>query len=307
MDRYLINKTRVNMFNRILDRSEDIESAEVIMKFFFETMIPKIEQNINKPFDLFKHFQKNIKSQSLRQLLYQEVGLHYMDDSEPYNSFTNKDKLALFLDLIDEENLKLSDELGLVFDREELLFCLMQDINKELESIPDLQKKRDLLIKLKMENSMRLNHEAVTEIDKLLKNLDEQIENKTDYVDSSRIKNLQNISLSKFDTTKLIKLCEELNQAYRKKNYFTIPLLIRAIIDHVPPIFGKQKFNEVFAQHGTKSFKESMSHLDNSLRKVADSFIHTQIRKKEILPSHTQIDFRADLDVLLAEVCRILK
>lgn len=50
-----------------------------------------------------------------------------------------------------------------------------------------------------------------------------------------------------------------------------------------------------------------MIHLDKSLRKIADSFLHTQIRKKETIPNATQVDFRRDLDVLLGEIVRILK
>ena len=82
---------------------------------------------------------------------------------------------------------------------------------------------------------------------------------------------------------------------------------MRTLIDHIPPIFGKQNFNEVISQCGNKSFKESMTHLDKSLRKIADALLHNHIRNKEILPNHTQIDFKADLDILLAEVCRKLK
>jgi len=136
----------------------------------------------------------------------------------------------------------------------------------------------------------------------------ERSENKhVEYVDINRIMELNNITTNNFDLTKLIQFCIELNRAYNKKSYLTIPLLVRAIIDHVPPIFGKQNFTEVCGSCGTKSFKESMNILDKSSRKIADSIIHTQIRNKEVLPNETQINFKADLDVLLAEIYRILK
>jgi hypothetical protein len=50
-----------------------------------------------------------------------------------------------------------------------------------------------------------------------------------------------------------------------------------------------------------------MQHLDKSLRNAADSFLHVQIRSKEVLPSFQQVDFRSDVDFLLAEIIRVLK
>ena len=49
-----------------------------------------------------------------------------------------------------------------------------------------------------------------------------------------------------------------------------------------------------------------MIHLDTSSRKIANAHLHTQIRKKEILPNQTQVDFSNDIDVLLSEIVRIL-
>jgi len=128
-----------------------------------------------------------------------------------------------------------------------------------------------------------------------------------EYVDSNRILELENISTNSFDLIKLIQFCKELNYAYNKKSYLTIPLLVRAIIDHIPPIFGKENFAAVCGGHGASSFQKSMNHLHKSLRNIADSTIHVQIRNREILPNETQINFKADLDVLLAEICRVLK
>jgi len=84
-------------------------------------------------------------------------------------------------------------------------------------------------------------------------------------------------------------------------------MLVRAIADHIPPIFEKSTFTEVANNHGSKSFKESMKNLDNSSRKISDSHLHTQIRKKEVLPNSNQVDFSNDLDVLLGEIYRVLK
>ena len=88
----------------------------------------------------------------------------------------------------------------------------------------------------------------------------------------------------------------------------TIAMVLRTIIDHVPPVFEVDAFSEIANNYtGTKSFKESMQRLNTSLRKIADSHLHVRIRKNEILPTFNQVNFSADLDVLLSEIVRLLK
>lgn len=127
------------------------------------------------------------------------------------------------------------------------------------------------------------------------------------FVNQNRIKELKTIKNDDFDITKLIRFCEELNSAFSLENFLSTAMLVRAIADHIPPIFGKTSFTEVANNHGSKSFKESMKNLDNSSRKISDAHLHTQIRKKEVLPNSNQVDFSNDLDVLLAEIYRVLK
>ncbi len=131
---------------------------------------------------------------------------------------------------------------------------------------------------------------------------------KRNYVDGLRIEELKGIDNQDFDLARLIQLCEEINVAYKNKCYISIAMVTRAIIDHVPPVFGVSNFSEVANNYAaTKSFKDSMKLLEGSLRNVADSHLHVQIRRKETLPTFTQVDFRAVLDVLLSEITRSLK
>ena len=85
----------------------------------------------------------------------------------------------------------------------------------------------------------------------------------------------------------------------------------RTILNHIPPIFNFKNFDEVVSNYGglkdNKSFKKNMAHLNDSLKHIADSYLHLQIRKQEILPNETQINFKQDLDVLLGEIVRISK
>jgi len=128
------------------------------------------------------------------------------------------------------------------------------------------------------------------------------------YVSESRINELAEIEHSKYDLTKLIELLHELNIANNHQMYIVVAMIVRSILDHIPPILECSTFSEVTNNYQSgRSFKKSMLHLQNSLRNVADSFLHQQIRKSEVLPTFSQIDFRADLDVLLAEIVRSKK
>jgi len=127
------------------------------------------------------------------------------------------------------------------------------------------------------------------------------------YVDISRIKELKKIKKSKFDLKRLICFCEEINKCHQNEARHAILLIVRSILDHVPPIFNCKNFKEVSNNYaGTESFKKSMLNLGNFSRNIADSFLHTKIRDKEVLPNFTQVNFSQTVDVLLAEIIRIL-
>lgn len=131
---------------------------------------------------------------------------------------------------------------------------------------------------------------------------------KSEYVARTRIAELEAITSTKFDLSRLIQLCSELNAAHANDSLMSVAMLVRAIVDHVPPIFERSSFAQVASNYGgSRSFKTSMVHLDNSLRSVADAHLHTQVRAKEALPTAPQVDFRADVDVLLSEIARLLK
>ena len=127
-----------------------------------------------------------------------------------------------------------------------------------------------------------------------------------EYVNSRRIKELEAIQNKQYDLKRLIVVLKEINVCNNHNLKFAIPPLIRSVIDQVPPIFSKNNFSEVCGSYGTKSFKESMMILDKNSRKIADSYLHTQIRQNEnALPTETQINFKSELDVLLQEIVRI--
>jgi hypothetical protein len=159
-------------------------------------------------------------------------------------------------------------------------------------------------------------YDASSELDALLPDIEEALEAEKNGlpvlfgmlpIAESRLAELRTLSDPRFDFKKLIRLCEEINISFRAGCYLATAMLTRALLDHVAPIFGTKSFAEVANNYagGSKSFKGTMQHLDTGARNIADGHLHGQIRKQETLPEAQQVDFRAGLDALLAEIVRI--
>lgn len=126
------------------------------------------------------------------------------------------------------------------------------------------------------------------------------------FVDPVRIDELSSMPTAKFDVSRLVRLCQELNLCFRHSCFYAVAFLTRAILDHIPSIFGFRTFREVASNYkGGKSFGEVASHLEDVSRKISDAFLHTPMRDSEILPTLTQVDVRQQLDTVLGEVIRI--
>lgn len=127
------------------------------------------------------------------------------------------------------------------------------------------------------------------------------------YVSPQRIKELSQIESSQFDMSRLIRMLEELNIAYINDAFISCGIIVRSILDHIPPIFGKTNFKTFASQCQGKTEKKLMGNLENSSRKIADSLLHSPIEKREILPTEIQVDSKKELDVLLAKIVKELK
>lgn len=92
---------------------------------------------------------------------------------------------------------------------------------------------------------------------------------KPTYVDQSRILEIQSINTSLWDLKRLVRLLQELNTAHSNEMYMTTAMLVRAVSDHVPPIFNVKRFTEVANNYpANRSFSDQMNRLDGSLRKI---------------------------------------
>jgi hypothetical protein len=128
------------------------------------------------------------------------------------------------------------------------------------------------------------------------------------YVHPSVIDELSAIPTGQWDFLRLTTLCRELNVSASTDCHMATAMLVRAICDHVTPVFECRNFAEVAGNYaGTRSFKEHMANLDRSLRKVADGNLHTQIRRRESVPTAIEVDFPAAVSELLREIIRCAK
>ncbi|CAB4325009.1 hypothetical protein BCH_00228 [Brucella sp. 191011898] len=100
-----------------------------------------------------------------------------------------------------------------------------------------------------------------------------------------------------------------MNVASANRCHMSTAMLLRTVLNHVPPVLGFNTFAEVANNYGNlkslKSFKASMQRLEGSLRNIADMHLHSPIRPREDVPTAVQVDFSAELDVLLGEVIRV--
>ena len=146
---------------------------------------------------------------------------------------------------------------------------------------------------------------GITLIDEVLGN--NSVKRKRVFIGLDRLEELNKIHSNDFDLTKLVRFCEQLNGAYASEWYLTTSMLQRAILDHVPPIFGFNTFTKVANNYkGDRTFKLFAKRLDDTSRKISDKYLHSPIRKTEVFPNPTQIDFKQEFDYILAEIIRIL-
>ena len=125
------------------------------------------------------------------------------------------------------------------------------------------------------------------------------------YVDARTIEALRaKADNGNFDLTKLLALIDELNDSYASENTYSCLALIRAIIDHVPPIFGCKTFAEVASSYTsptwTRTDKDHAKSLRDS-RALGDDALHRMISKNVDALSMGDVPAPARLRVLLRE------
>jgi hypothetical protein len=92
---------------------------------------------------------------------------------------------------------------------------------------------------------------------------------------------------SPFELSKLLQLLEELNGTCQAGYVYAPHMLLRAVLDHVPPLFGQPHFAGVVSNHGWgRTDRRYMQRLA-IFRDQADDALHRQIaRDRDVLSAH---------------------
>jgi hypothetical protein len=157
-------------------------------------------------------------------------------------------------------------------------------------------------------------YDACAQLDSLIPEILEALEQVDDeaawprqtgwIVNPALIERLRAQVSSEFDLSLLSELCREINSSFSAGNNVATVLLMRAVLNYVPPVFGQDTFEQV-AAHCGKSLKESFNTLETGLRKVADFHTHRRIDKLDSYPSPAQMEpFKPQFELLLQEVVR---
>ncbi|MER6329264.1 hypothetical protein ABT298_07980 [Streptomyces sp. NPDC001034] len=122
------------------------------------------------------------------------------------------------------------------------------------------------------------------------------------YVDESLIEELEaKHSTTKWSLNKLLQLMRELNSNYAMENPYACHMLLRAILDHVPPVFGVNNFERLASsppQDWKATDKDYLRQLKNFKPQGHDA-LHRQIRESADLIKMGYMPPQAWLEALL--------
>jgi hypothetical protein len=127
------------------------------------------------------------------------------------------------------------------------------------------------------------------------------------YVDESLIKELEDMQGStEWDVTKLAQLLRELNSNFAAENPYSCLALLRAILDHVPPVFKAPNFDQAVSNHKWGQTDKSTDRVYalklRDARALGDDVLHRHIRKKPDLISMEDVPIRRYLNAILRHV-----
>jgi hypothetical protein len=148
-------------------------------------------------------------------------------------------------------------------------------------------------------NSIYSAYEARGELDALLPDIEAALERADDnalsvggsawIIDPTLIDRLSTAASPRLDVAVLTRMCREINSCFAHGNLVATVLVMRAVLNYIPPLFECETFPQVVASSG-RSLKDSFSHLENGLRKIADFHTHRRISAAEFYPSAAQVE-----------------
>jgi hypothetical protein len=105
----------------------------------------------------------------------------------------------------------------------------------------------------------------------------------------------------RFDRSKLLRLIDELNDNYARANGYAVHALLRAILDHIPPLLGSADFEAAVNNYRWSRTDRVYMRRLLDFKLQADDVLHRQISGKADLLSLEDVPPRAWVNRLLQE------
>lgn len=124
-------------------------------------------------------------------------------------------------------------------------------------------------------------------------------------VEPSLIEAFDSQQSAAIDCVFVARVCREINSCYSQGHNIAALLLMRTILNAVPPVFGHETFPQLVAASG-KSLKGSYQYLEDGLRKVADFHAHSMVGRVRSYPTAAQVEpFKPQFELLLQQVLAV--
>jgi len=104
-----------------------------------------------------------------------------------------------------------------------------------------------------------------------------------------------------FDRSKLLRLIDELNDNYARANGYAVHALLRAVLDHIPPLLGYASFPAAVNNYRWSRTDQAYMRKLLDFKLQADDVLHRQISSKADLLSLDDAPPRAWINRLLQE------
>ncbi|MDB4893845.1 MAG: hypothetical protein JWN15_107 [Firmicutes bacterium] len=128
------------------------------------------------------------------------------------------------------------------------------------------------------------------------------------YIDTALMEDLERAAApTKWSLDKLISMAEELNSNYADDHPYACHMLLRAIVDHIPPAFGQKTFDHVINNHSWTRTDGAYVKKLREYRYPADDVLHRQIRESASRISMEDLPARPYVNALLQGLLDVLK
>lgn len=114
---------------------------------------------------------------------------------------------------------------------------------------------------------------------------------------------------TKWEVHKLIALCRELNDNYMAGNPYSSSAMVRAVLDHIPPVFGHRDFKQVAAQYPFAVQQTDKAHAQRltAFKEVAHDVMHRPISATVPTLSMGDLPEPVRLNAMLQELLTVLR